>query len=264
MSSMWYFERWIANFHEHETLLQENEEEKLSKEEQDMAWEVYRKTLEWEEVQRVPLGESLPVQKPQEPNAASPVSKTRGLSPRLRNSFVTRKCTNLSHLLTLRSQGTKFGCSTVCGECAQEIRWEDLNRDARAARWRILIILLSYILLTNTSASFCCCKWLVPRGQYIVIFTIVIYKWIGLRVQNLFEEIVFFTLMFSGTIFQLLAWLKGQPIHGWIMPNVNETLLYIVWFDFSSLFMLWAGLGFIIFILLHINRTIEHTQVFFS
>ncbi|XP_028790243.1 protein CHROMATIN REMODELING 20 isoform X2 [Neltuma alba] len=128
--------KWIANYHEHETLLQENEEEKLSKEEQDMAWEVYRKTLEWEEVQRVPLGESLPVQKPQEPNNAPPASKSRSLSPtRVRSRFVTRKCTNLSHLLTLRSQGTKFGCSTVCGECAQEIRWEDLKyRDGRAIR----------------------------------------------------------------------------------------------------------------------------------
>ncbi|KAI3776388.1 hypothetical protein L1987_46168 [Smallanthus sonchifolius] len=44
----------IANYHEHESLLQENEDEKLSKEEQDMAWEVYRRTLEWEEVQRNP------------------------------------------------------------------------------------------------------------------------------------------------------------------------------------------------------------------
>ncbi|KAJ9542426.1 hypothetical protein OSB04_028932, partial [Centaurea solstitialis] len=42
--------RWIANYHEHESLLQENEDEKLSKEEQDMAWEVYRRTLEWEEL----------------------------------------------------------------------------------------------------------------------------------------------------------------------------------------------------------------------
>lgn len=115
--------------------MQENEEEKLSKEEQDMAWEVYRKTLEWEEVQRVPLGESLPDQKPQVANAAAPVSESRSLSPltRIRNRFMTRKCTNLAHLLTLRSQGTKFGCSTVCGECAQEIRWEDLKKDRRVA-----------------------------------------------------------------------------------------------------------------------------------
>ena len=42
------------NFHEHETLLQENEEEKLTKEEQDSAWEVFRRSMEWQQVQRVP------------------------------------------------------------------------------------------------------------------------------------------------------------------------------------------------------------------
>ncbi|TKY52100.1 CHROMATIN REMODELING 20 [Spatholobus suberectus] len=122
--------RWIANYHEHESLLQENEEEKLSKEEQDMAWEVYRKSLEWEEVQRVPLGESImPDQKPAIPNAVPHVSETCSTLPgKLSRRFMTRKCTNLAHLLTLRSQGTKYGCSTVCGECAQEIRWEDLKK----------------------------------------------------------------------------------------------------------------------------------------
>ncbi|RDX92098.1 Protein CHROMATIN REMODELING 20 [Mucuna pruriens] len=122
--------RWIANYHEHESLLQENEEEKLSKEEQDMAWEVYQKSLEWEEVQRVPLGESIiPDQKPEMPNAMPQVSETRSILPsKLSRRFMTRKCTNLAHMLTLRSQGTKFGCSTVCGECAQEIRWEDLKK----------------------------------------------------------------------------------------------------------------------------------------
>ncbi|KAL2325330.1 hypothetical protein Fmac_024388 [Flemingia macrophylla] len=122
--------RWIANYHLHESLLQENEEEKLSKEEQDMAWEVYQKSLEWEEVQRVPLGESImPDQKPEMPNAVPHVSETCSTLPsKLSRRFATRKCTNLAHLLTLRSQGTKFGCSTVCGECAQEIRWEDLKK----------------------------------------------------------------------------------------------------------------------------------------
>ncbi|KAK7376285.1 hypothetical protein VNO78_34749 [Psophocarpus tetragonolobus] len=122
--------RWIANYHEHESLLQENEEEKLSKEEQDMAWEVYRKSLEWEEVQRVPLGESImPDQQPEMPNAMPHVSETCRILPnKLSRRFTTRKCTNLAHMLTLRSQGTKFGCSTVCGECAQEIRWEDLKK----------------------------------------------------------------------------------------------------------------------------------------
>jgi len=110
--------------------LQENEEEKLSKEEQDMAWEVYRKSLEWEEVQRVPLGESIvPIQKPEIPNDVPHVSETCNILPnKLSRRFASRKCTNLAHMLTLRSQGTKFGCSTVCGECAQEIRWEDLKK----------------------------------------------------------------------------------------------------------------------------------------
>lgn len=127
--------RWVANYHEHETLLQENEEEKLSKEEQDMAWEVYRKSLEWEEVQKVSPGDFVFEQKLTTSHIAHPVPETIDLAQsRVRNRFVSRKCTNLSHLLTLRSQGTKVGCSTVCGECAQEISWEDLNRDAKLGK----------------------------------------------------------------------------------------------------------------------------------
>jgi transcriptional regulator ATRX len=120
--------RWIANYHLHESLLQENEEEKLSKEEQDMAWEVYRKSLEWEEVQRVPIGETVPEHKPEESKAEEAQEPEKWtLSTKLRNRFTKRQCTNLAHLLTLRSQGIKFGRSTVCGECARPIRWEDLK-----------------------------------------------------------------------------------------------------------------------------------------
>ncbi|XP_022742818.1 protein CHROMATIN REMODELING 20 isoform X3 [Durio zibethinus] len=131
--------RWIANYHEHETLLQENEDEKLSKEEQDMAWEVYRKTLEWEQVQRVSLDESAVERKPVVPDVAPPKPEPEMVNLTLpkgifRSRIVQRKCTNLAHLLTLRSQGTKFGCSTVCGECAQEISWENLKRDSKMAR----------------------------------------------------------------------------------------------------------------------------------
>lgn len=129
-----HYPRWISNYHEHETLLQENEEEKLSKEEQDMAWEVYQRTLEWEEVQRVPLDESAPERKPDASSMPPPAPETSLSQSKMRNRLVQRKCTNLSHLLTLRSQGTKGGCTTVCGECAQEISWEDLNRDGKTAR----------------------------------------------------------------------------------------------------------------------------------
>ncbi|KAM1354098.1 hypothetical protein ACFX2H_033496 [Malus domestica] len=124
--------RWIANFHEHETLLQENEEEKLTKEEQDMAWEVYRKSFGWEEVQRVPLNESAVDQKPAVSNTASSApTKSILAESTAKNAFVQRKCTNLSHLLTLRSQGTKQGCTTVCGECGRELSWEEHSRDSR-------------------------------------------------------------------------------------------------------------------------------------
>lgn len=116
--------------------MQENEEEKLSKEEQDMAWEVYRRTIEWEEVQRVPLDESAHEQRRSGSSMPTPAAETTTVSQseKRNHHMVQRKCTNLSHLLTLRSQGTKVGCCTVCGECAQEISWEDLNRDGRLAR----------------------------------------------------------------------------------------------------------------------------------
>lgn len=139
--------RWIANYHEHESLLQENEDEKLSKEEQEMAWEVYRRSIEWEEgrispdepvgEQHVSTTESLSKQKPVVSSATALLPVDTNLvfsvgSSRCR--LVPRKCTNLSHLLTLRSQGTKWGCSTVCGECAQEISWEGLNRNGKSSK----------------------------------------------------------------------------------------------------------------------------------
>ncbi|GFP90113.1 protein chromatin remodeling 20 [Phtheirospermum japonicum] len=127
------------SYHEHETLLQENEDEKLSKEEQDLAWEVYHKTLNWVEAPRVLDQPKMSVNpsslRPQQKFVAKPVVDRK---PVLSNSDDAlaradhQKCTYLSHLLTLRSQGTKVGCSTVCGKCDQEIRWEDLNPDGKA------------------------------------------------------------------------------------------------------------------------------------
>lgn len=109
-----------------------------------MAWEVYRRTLEWEEVQRNPVDPSAPAPAPTHiikptVNGASEVKST--VQPELmikkppvltrvcsRNRFVLRKCTNLAHMLTLRSQGVKPGCSTVCGECGQEINWNGITK----------------------------------------------------------------------------------------------------------------------------------------
>ncbi|KAL2941268.1 Protein CHROMATIN REMODELING 20 [Bienertia sinuspersici] len=119
--------RWIMNFHEHETLLQENEEEKLTKEEQDLAWEVFRRSMNGGEVQKPPVHIEW-----QESNTISALKEWRSTLNPLDNvpsrySMPVRKCTNISHLYTLKFQGTKVGCSTVCGECGQDISWEDLN-----------------------------------------------------------------------------------------------------------------------------------------
>ncbi|XP_017222629.1 protein CHROMATIN REMODELING 20 [Daucus carota subsp. sativus] len=160
--------RWIANYHEHESLLQENEDERLSKEEQDMAWEMYRRSIEWEEVHQVPftgfmVGQKaashvpsdeltlqqnsavsgVPIPEPQS-NKLSVLNQdaaisdiplpehqsSRNFQPKrvsLFRSFrsIPMKCTNLSHLLTLRSQGATKGGSIVCGGCAQEICYDN-------------------------------------------------------------------------------------------------------------------------------------------
>nr|XP_011466019.1 PREDICTED: protein CHROMATIN REMODELING 20 [Fragaria vesca subsp. vesca]XP_011466020.1 PREDICTED: protein CHROMATIN REMODELING 20 [Fragaria vesca subsp. vesca] len=130
-----HYPSWIANFHLHETLLQENEEEKLSKEEQAMALEAYRRSFEWEEVQQVPLNEAVVDQKPASPIVNTPATEvSSSAESKARGTFVQRKCTKISHLLTLRSQGTKSGCTTVCGECAREISWEGLNQEGKNAK----------------------------------------------------------------------------------------------------------------------------------
>ncbi|XXG90588.1 hypothetical protein AAC387_Pa12g2318 [Persea americana] len=126
-----HYPRWIANYHEHETLLQENEEERLSKEEQDMAWETFRRSLEWEEVQRVSIDETATEPMPASSTVGVVEDNLTQTKSSLRSRTVQRKCTNLAHLLTLRSQGTKPGSSTICGECAQVISWENLNRDGK-------------------------------------------------------------------------------------------------------------------------------------
>lgn len=142
---------WIINYHEHETLLQENEDERLSKEEQDLAWEVYRKTLEWEEIRRVSPDENTPEaaqdqqQQPVMEPAVDPVPdpppvpapKVDGALERARKrhahkyGYGVRRCTNLAHILTMRTQHIKAGGFAICGECARVIRWEDLEPDPR-------------------------------------------------------------------------------------------------------------------------------------
>ncbi|KAL9234971.1 hypothetical protein vseg_009778 [Gypsophila vaccaria] len=131
--------RWIMNFHEHETLLQENEDEKLTKEEQDLAWEGFRRSMEcrkvpeWEEVRRVPADGTL--NSPSTVQLASRVSEPVPPKPcnlanivdKMKYRVQVRKCTGTSHMLVLRSGGIKIGCTTVCGQCGREISWDSLD-----------------------------------------------------------------------------------------------------------------------------------------
>ncbi|TYG46890.1 hypothetical protein ES288_D11G293200v1 [Gossypium darwinii] len=64
--------RWIANFHEHETLLQENEDRKALERRARYGLGSLSKTLEWEEVQRVSLDESAAERRPVVPDVAPP------------------------------------------------------------------------------------------------------------------------------------------------------------------------------------------------
>ncbi|KAJ3682438.1 hypothetical protein LUZ60_015011 [Juncus effusus] len=155
---------WIANYHEHETLLQENEAERLTKEEQEMAWLNYQRSLVWEEEQRATYVEEQNADRKVTINTNNNNSNNNVLklestvhqvqqavksstshshqnrnqnkgastssNPKSR-AVNQRKCSNLAHLLTLRSVGAKAGSSTTCADCSQEISWETLNRDGR-------------------------------------------------------------------------------------------------------------------------------------
>ncbi|CAN7066098.1 unnamed protein product [Brassica oleracea var. botrytis] len=116
-------QRHNPNLHEHETLLKENEEEKLTKEEKDKAREVYRRAFEWEGVQRVA------------PELQKPLPSPQTVPPRLpkrfnRSRFVIRNCTRTAHQRTFIAQGRKVGSSTVCGECGLVLTWEDVTTPA--------------------------------------------------------------------------------------------------------------------------------------
>uniref|UniRef100_A0A452YC62 Transcriptional regulator ATRX n=1 Tax=Aegilops tauschii subsp. strangulata TaxID=200361 RepID=A0A452YC62_AEGTS len=120
--------RWIAGYHEHEVLLQENEEERLTKEEQDMAWSNFKQSQQLDAVARKGAHDS--ERKPTETNPPPPkvTSRSRQAQQPKSHSNNQKKCTNLNHMLTLRSHGTKAGCTTSCDECGQNISWEALNR----------------------------------------------------------------------------------------------------------------------------------------
>lgn len=130
--------RWIAGYHEHEALLQENEDERLTKEEQDMAWSSFKKAQQLEAVPRRshdPERKPNVIALPTQTSLVPPKVTSRSRQPQQpKTNSNQKKCTNLTHLLTLRSHGTKAGCTTSCTECGQDISWETLNRDGGRLR----------------------------------------------------------------------------------------------------------------------------------
>jgi transcriptional regulator ATRX len=129
-----------------------------------MAWLSYQRSLEWEEVSRTTVFDDYNTERKQTtPTIIAATNNNTVLatdnnshahhvkSSRASNSqphqmkaapattsnsknrvATQRKCSNLAHLLMLRSSATKAGGSTTCADCGQEISWETLNRDGRA------------------------------------------------------------------------------------------------------------------------------------
>jgi transcriptional regulator ATRX len=93
-----------------------------------MAWSSFKQSQQLDAVPR--KGAHDPERKLAEAIARPPKVKSRSRQPQQpkSNSNNQKKCTNLTHMLTLRSHGTKAGCTTSCKDCGQDISWETLNR----------------------------------------------------------------------------------------------------------------------------------------
>ena len=93
-----------------------------------MAWSSFKQSQQFDAMPK--KGAHDPERKPTEINVPPPKVTSRSRQPQQpkSNSNNQKKCTNLTHLLTLRSHGTKAGCTTRCNDCGQDISWETLNR----------------------------------------------------------------------------------------------------------------------------------------
>lgn len=133
--------RWIGRYHEHEPLLEDLEEEKLSKEEQTQAWE----SFQYEEAVPQNLAPSTPgvlpphmfphpalmqhnpIPAPFPPVQSSSLPPSH-VAPYSLPSHVTKNCQVETHVRQLQAEHVKAGTSTVCGLCNQIISWETIKR----------------------------------------------------------------------------------------------------------------------------------------
>ncbi|KAJ7569529.1 hypothetical protein O6H91_01G082600 [Diphasiastrum complanatum] len=116
--------RWIVKYHEHEPLLEDLEDEKLTKEEQIQAWEAFKRGHEVDtaEGQTHPVGPYLQIDG--QPGGAIPLTYFDGGLPFLQTK--SSPCDATKHVRLLHSLNIKMHAQTFCNDCLQNIGWEDL------------------------------------------------------------------------------------------------------------------------------------------
>ncbi|XP_024393599.1 protein CHROMATIN REMODELING 20 isoform X2 [Physcomitrium patens] len=133
-----YRPQWIGRYHEHEPLLEDLEDEKLSKEEQTMAWESFQheESVPRSLASSTPSVTSMPFQPT---NVASTYSFSSVQSNPLSQPHLVAQnyvpahvgsvpCTNKTHAIQLRDEKISLGNSTVCKNCHEKIDWESIQR----------------------------------------------------------------------------------------------------------------------------------------
>lgn len=135
--------RWILRYHEHEPLLEDLEDEKLSKEEQSAAWESFQQEgPDWMAPVVAPIAGAPqasnppPISSSAAPNTSLPVytfpSPAYNISSNPQSSAPAQgkssRCAPLTHVRQLQAEEIKAGSSTICGICNEIITWETLKR----------------------------------------------------------------------------------------------------------------------------------------
>ncbi|XP_024539294.1 protein CHROMATIN REMODELING 20 isoform X1 [Selaginella moellendorffii] len=113
--------QWIAQYHEHEPLLEDLEEEKLTPEEMKTAWDGY---IIEHELQNRQIPSQSPTNYP--PQSQYPASST-DVRPPFTATPSKAACNDVYHASLLESLSIPVGGSVACGKCLQRVRWENLG-----------------------------------------------------------------------------------------------------------------------------------------
>ncbi|KAH7426145.1 hypothetical protein KP509_11G086900 [Ceratopteris richardii] len=109
--------KWIVGIHKHDTLLEDREDEKLTVEEQELAWEKFRRIADSHDVDWVQINS--------QPEISSCVSNSwSGAGYKMPEST----CSFTFHAMLLQSTSTKNNEHVRCGACQEEIGWEHIAK----------------------------------------------------------------------------------------------------------------------------------------